>query len=221
MIAAKFSFDVRQGYIAAKYVLKSSLEKLRKADASGDGRSHVGSYHIKTVFLHVVEKGSKNKSFSLNSSPYELFSNLLRELDSYIEKGKLPHFFLPQCDLLETVGDEERRLTRQAIENILTVPFDAIIHSPIDAKQIFGDVSKDDLVLAFSRASADPTSELNQKNLSGLLARVDDWRERMGREQLGEVGQASGWVEPIRLVAKLKYWLRNIHTFIVPNSKSS
>ena len=82
------SETVRQGYIACKYVLKYFLAVHRGVD--GAGRSRVGSYHLKTVFLHLLEK----KFPSSVTSSFALFLDLLRELDEHLKVGKLPHYFL-------------------------------------------------------------------------------------------------------------------------------
>ena len=49
---------IRQGYIACKYVMKRFLKIHRGQNEAADGRSHLSSYHIKTVFLHFLEKKS-------------------------------------------------------------------------------------------------------------------------------------------------------------------
>ena len=56
ILMKELSENVRQGYIACKYVAKRFLKVRRGQNAAGDGRSHVGSYHIKTVFLRFLEK---------------------------------------------------------------------------------------------------------------------------------------------------------------------
>ena len=48
--------SVRHGYIACKYVLKHFLKLRRGKNEASDGRSRVGSYNIKTVFLLYLEK---------------------------------------------------------------------------------------------------------------------------------------------------------------------
>ena len=146
--------SVRQGYIACKYVMKCFLEGRRGPDDTGGGRSHVGSYHTKTVFLRFLEK----KSPSLIISPFGLFLDLFNELEEYLKVGKLPHYFLAQCDLLET--------------------------SPTNPQQIYGEVSPDHIVVTFCRVADHPTCEQSQKGLFRLLARVDKRRQEKFREQV-------------------------------------
>ena len=166
------SDTVRQGYIACKYVLKCFLAVHRGQGVGGDGRSRVGSYHLKTVFLYFLEK----RSPSLITSPFKLFLDLLIELDEYLQVGKLPHFFLAQCDLLETVEEDERCIAHQAISDILSDPLKAILTSLTDPKTIYVDVRQEDLVDAFHNLSAHPKCEHSRKNLFWLLFYLDKRR---------------------------------------------
>ena len=80
------SEDVRQGYITCKYLLKRFLRAHRGQNESNDGRSSVGSYHMKPVFLHFLEKRPPSEI----SSPFGLFLDLLRELDHYLKLARCP-----------------------------------------------------------------------------------------------------------------------------------
>ena len=193
--------SVRQDYIACKYVLKHFLKVHRGHNDAGDdrsqsvleccasctrrqneavnGRSSVGSYHIKTVFLRYLEKTPP----LMITSPFWLFLDLLNELDVYLNMGELPNYFLAQCDLLETVDAEERCLARQVIKEILSDPLNALLTSPTDPQQIYGEVHPDLLAVTFRVVSAQPTCQKQRKILSKLLARVDEWRrERYGNQ---------------------------------------
>ena len=198
--------SVRQGYIASKYVLKRFLKAHRGPNDAGDGRSRVGSYHIKNVFLRYLEKTSPSSI----TSPFVLFLDLLRELDECLNVGKLPHYFLPQCNLLETVDGEERQIVRQVILEIMSDPLNALLTSPTDSQQIYGEVCPDDLVVAFRRASAHWTCEQSRKDLSELLTRVDERRRERYRQQClsdwdeHENHRVSGRPELIELVHMLK-----------------
>ena len=171
--------SVRQGYIACKYVMKRFLRARRGETEYEDGRSLIGSFHIKSAFLHFLEK----RPLSLIKSPFDLFLQLLAHLDVYVQVGKLPHYFLPQCDLLETVGNDERHLAHQAIQDILSDPLNALLTSPTDPQQLYGDVNPEHLVVAFKRVSAHPKCEQSCKDLSELLARVDARRREKFRVQ--------------------------------------
>ena len=201
-LITELSESVRQGYIAYKYVMKRFLKAHRGQNEAADGRSKVGSYHLKTVFLHFLEK----RPPSLITSPFELFLDLLTNLDDYIQVGKLPHYFLPQCDLLETVGNDERHLARQVIREILSDPLNALVTSPTRPQEIYGEVSPDHLVVAFKRVTDHPTCEQSREDLSELLARVDERRRERFREQEERdgLGRVSGRAELTELVATLK-----------------
>ena len=197
--------SVRQGYIAYKYVMKRFLKAHRGQNEAADGRSKIGSYHLKSVFLHFLEK----RPPSLITSPFQLFLDLLTHLDDYIQVGKLPHYFLPQCDLLETVGNDERHLARRVIREILSDPLNALINSPTRPQEIYGKVSPDHLVIAFQRVSAHPMCEKNWKDLSKLLARVDErrwerYREQRRRDDRDDYHRVSGRAQLTGLVATLK-----------------
>ena len=170
--------SIRQGYIACKYVMKRFLEAHRGQNEAAYGRSRVCSYHLKVVFLRFLEKRPPSQI----TSPFGLFLDLLRELDQYLELGKLPHYFLAKCNLLENVADDERGIARQIITKILSDPLNALITCPTHPQHIYGEVQPDDLVTAFRGVSSPPTNEQYQ-NLSDLLIRVDQRRRQRFKEQ--------------------------------------
>ena len=192
--------SVRQGYIACKYVMKRFLEAHRGQNEAADGRSRVCSYHLKVVFLRFLEKRPPSQI----TSPFGLFLDLLRELDEYLKVGNLPHYFLAECNLLETVGDDERGIARQIIADILSDPLSALLTSPTDPQQIYGKVRPDALVNAFRGVSSHPTHEQYRK-LSRLLVRVDKRRrQRYKKQRKGDEGRVSGRAELTGLVDMLK-----------------
>ena len=194
--------SVRQGYIACKYVFKRFLEARRGQNEAVDGRNSVSSYLIKTTFLRHLEKTPP----SLITSPFALFLDLLEELNNYLMVGELPHYFVCHCNLLETVADDELCLARQAIQDILSDPLNALLTSPTDPQQIYGEVHPDYLVSAFSRVSSHPTCEQSWNDLSELLTRVDERRRDRYREQReeDEEVEVSGRAELTGLVDSLK-----------------
>ena len=171
--------NVRQGYIACKYVLKRFLGARRAPHGVDYSRSHVSSYHIKTTFLHFLAK----RPPAMITSPFRLFSSLLRELDGYLMIGKLPHFFQAQCNLLETVDDDERHIAHQVISDILSEPIKALLTSPTRPQQIYGEVRPEALVEAFNMVSDHPMREQSWKDLSKLLSLVDERRRQRYCEQ--------------------------------------
>ena len=160
---------IKQVYIALKYAFKCFMKIFRGTNAGGDGRSHVGSYYLKTVLLHHLE----NKTPTMIRSQLDLFLGLLYDLDRYLEKGKLPHYFLQNCDLLETVGAEERQIARNVINHILHDPLRAILKCPTDPEVIYGDIPPESLVAAFHQVSSQPTNIRSREELLILLHYLD------------------------------------------------
>ena len=197
----ELSESVRQGYLSCKYTLKRFLAAHRRQTKAGDGRSLVGSYHIKTVLLHYLEKIPPH----MITSSFRFFVDLLHELNHYIEMGKLPHYFLAECDLLETVNGEERHIARQAIQRILSDPLTALLTSPIYPQQIYGEVHPDVLVNRFQRIANHLACEQTWKDLSVLLARLDECRQqRYQKQEWDERNTVYGRPGLIGLVDKLK-----------------
>ena len=175
--------SVRQGYISCKYVFKRFLKAHRGQVETGEDKetkNSVSSYYIKTTFLCYLE----NTHPSMITSPFTLFYlDLLHELNKYIKGGKLPHYFVAQCNLLEAVEEGELRIASQVIEKILSDPLNALLTSPTAPQEIFGDVRPDYLVSAFNRVSSHPTCDQCWGNLSNLLARVEERRRQRYSEQ--------------------------------------
>ena len=198
--------SVRQGYIACKYVFKHFLKAHRGHNETGKGKetkNSVSSYYIKTTFLRYLEKTHP----SMITSPFRLFLDLLRELNTYLKGRKLPHYFVAQCNLLETVEEGELCLAQQVIEEILSDPLNALLTSPTAPQEIYGEVHPDYLVSAFSRVFSHPTCDQSWRDLSDLLARVDERRRQRYREQRKKDGgyyKVSGRAELTGLVDSLK-----------------
>ena len=203
--------SVRQGYIACKYVFKHFLKAHRGHNETGKGKetkNSVSSYYIKTTFLRYLEKTHP----SMITSPFRLFLDLLHELNTYLKGRKLPHYFVAQCNLLETVEEGELCLAQQVIEKILSDPLNALLTSPTAPQEIYGEVHPDyHLVSAFSRVFSHPTScDQSWRGLSDLLARVDERRLQRYREQHeededeDEYYRVSGRAELTGLVDSLK-----------------
>ena len=209
---------VRQGYIACKYVLKRFLAVHRDQNKAGDGRSHVGSYHLKMVFLNFLEKNPPPTI----TSPFRLYVDLLHELDRFIKSGQLPHYFLAQCNLLDTVVEEERHIARRAIEDILSDPTAALLTSPTEPQQVYGEVRPDDLVNSFHRASVHPTCRQSRKDLSNLLARLDVCRRELYHTQRQSDGPAvPGRSELTVLVDSLEHlWYIDVLLQVCGNTRA-
>ena len=130
----------------------------------------------------------------------------LYDLDGHLKVGKLPHYFLTQCNLLETVKNDELCVARQFIVEIFSDPLNALLTSTTYPQQIYGEVQPDDLVVAFSRASSHPTSDQSWKRLSELLPRVDEKRRQRytWQRERDQMFSVSGQAELTELIDTLK-----------------
>ena len=173
---------VKQAYVCFKYTLKSILASLRPLheEPNDDGRSQVGSYHLKTVFLRYLEEHPPKKE----GSPFHLVLDLCQDLRQYLEVGFLPHYFLPDCDLFKTVETGERQYAIQAVERFIDDPVAAIIHSPSEPRVIYGNYSAGDLIQCFRTMSSQSSSLESHENLQQLFCDLDKRREVRHHEQL-------------------------------------
>ena len=194
---------LRQGYVCFKYTVKSVLRALRPKDSAREGRSQVGSYHLKTVFLRHLEEHPPQQE----GSPFQLMLDLCQDLQHYLLMGCLPHYFLPGCDLLRTVGAEERRYALQAVGQVIADPLVAILNSPSEPEHIYGPHhSPDNLIRCFREVSSLPSCPERRECLRRLLCHLDDQREGLHREQLerDEDDEVSGRPGLVRLVDYLQ-----------------
>ena len=179
---------VKQGYIATKFTFKYVIKTIRDGNSGADGRSHVGSYHLKTTFLHHLEKTPPSKI----NSPFCLMMNLLHDLRMYLINGYLPHYFLQECDLLTTIGPDERQIALKAIQAIVSNPMAAIIKCPSEPREIYGDdFCPEDLVSALSNVFDDPSRD-KCREAFGILSQLDQWRAQYYHKQLKE--DVEDWV---------------------------
>ena len=170
---------IKQGFIVSKCTLKYFLKVYEDQNPTDSGRSKVGSYHLKTTFLHYLEKEPPKKI----TSPFVLMINLLHDLRKYVANAKLPHYFLPECNLLGSVGPIQRQIALKAIQTILADPAAAIIKCPSKPKEIYIDIPPDDLLAAFRGLFDDPNSIGCLEVLMMYMFRLDSWREARYRLQ--------------------------------------
>ena len=192
---------VKQGYIAAKYTLKSFLRHHKKPD---DSRSNIGSFHLKNTLLNYLEQAPP----STISSPFALMMELLQKLLGHVRDGRLPLYFLPECNLLETVELAERQIAMQAILDIIENPMAAIINSPSKPWQIYGDLFPEQLLLKrMHYVLAHPNSDRSRETLFSLLSRLDEHRQQRYRKQLDldEKNKVSGRPKLIKLVDMMSH----------------
>ena len=124
----------KQGYRAFKYTVNVNLKRQRTHRDNADGRGLVGSYHMKTVFYEYLQ----NPKAWLSACPYKLFLSLLHKLKKHLRTRNLPHFFVPQCNLLQTTPHSELRLALRCVKRILSDPITAILQSPLHIHSVYG-----------------------------------------------------------------------------------
>ena len=202
LLISKLPKIIKKGLIAAKCLFKHCVKFYRDGNVSGDGRSHVGSYHLKTTLLNHLEKTPPSKF----NSPFNVMLTVFQILCIYIQKGYLPHYFLPECNLLATVGCEARQIALNAIQHIVCDPIATTLKCPSKPHEIYGDISPDDLVAAFQFVSTHPSCERSWDDLLQLLSRLDRWRPRLYHVDLqaDERYGVSGRPELITLVDMLE-----------------
>ena len=179
ILMCSLAYWLKQSYVCFKYTVKSVLRSLRPLNSAGDGRSRVGSYHLKTVFLRHLEEHPPQQ----DGSPFQLMLDLCQDLQHYLLMGCLPHYFLPKCDLLGTVGDEERQYALQAIGQVIADPLAAILMSPSNPRAIYGQRhSPNDLVRCFKYMSSQPSCPKRRDVLQWLIRQLDRHRDGLHQE---------------------------------------
>ena len=166
---------VKQGYIAFKYIINRFLFHCQKVLWENDEVSHMSSYHLKTILLHNLEK----KRTHLINSSFEYMMELLFDLDRFLKAGKLPHYFIENCDLFEMIEPMELSFVRNEIHRIKSNPFSKLLTSPMEPKQTFNDIIPDELATAFLRVFTHPSNKWSRSHLRALLCRLDAHRLRI------------------------------------------
>ena len=75
------------------------------------------SYHLKTAFMHYMKK--EVQGWCGESALGTHFIGFLRALQSYLERGCLPHYWLPGVNLLEEINPVVTRNTADRLKKIL------------------------------------------------------------------------------------------------------
>ena len=217
LLISKLPQYIKKGLVAAKFTYKYRVKINRGEQETDGGRSHVGTYHLKTTLLHHLEKTPPSK---INSA-FHVMMNVFHDLCKYLKRGNLPHYFLPECNLLATVGRDEQHLALQTIQDIVCDPISTILKCPSQPTEIYADIRVDDLVAAFHGVSSYPRCERRQEDLVQLLSRLDKWRLRRYRRQWaidwnnGVTYRVAGRSEMTGLVDMLDAWKRGMHEICI------
>ncbi|XP_076442072.1 cyclic GMP-AMP synthase-like receptor 1 [Babylonia areolata] len=113
--------------VAAQRVRKQ-VERIVKMLRTSDPDSFrpLSSYHLKTVMLHVCHQQSPDSALWVTSRLGERLLEVLRYLIVSLEKGSLPHFFVPACNLLAHYGHQELQAAAHRLRDI----HDELCNSP-------------------------------------------------------------------------------------------
>ena len=112
--------------------------------------------------------------------------DLFGDFIAYMNQGKLPNYFLLECDLLATVGHDELQVVHKSINDILLNPIAAVLKCPSVPNEIYGDILPGELEAVFSHVSTHPCCEQSRDEFLLLLSRLDEWRQHLYRKQLRE-----------------------------------
>ena len=178
---------VRQGYVTFKYTVKTGIELLREAEETSNdqqtsqGRSLISTYHCKTALLWQLDD---SKSWQSEES-FGLFRLLVKRLHGYIHDQFLPHYFMPECNLLECVSDSEIEYARTCLESILQNPLQNIFNS-IDLTdgfdQLFGGRESCDecltALVTLESAAGTTAYKAAKANVRTNLQRLDSHRQK-------------------------------------------
>ena len=78
-------------------IVKTIVNRPRERTSLG----RLDSYHLKTAFMHYIKE--KPDNWAGKNSLGEHFLGFLRALQSYLERGNLPHYWLPDVNLLDDI----------------------------------------------------------------------------------------------------------------------
>ena len=168
---------VKRAHIMFKYTFLALLRKGRDyvgCVEPSSGRSKVGSFHLKTVLLYSLEKNPPADAME----PFEYMLTLFDRLRIFLKQGRLPHYFLPECDLLTTVDYQERQLALEAVHTALNDPIEAVLFSPLEPDVVYGpNVSIQKLnELIQNLRQLEP--QLVDENLRPILDELNTWRKQ-------------------------------------------
>ena len=95
--------------------VKIGLNQRTTANVTKEKDSHVCSFHLKTILLWSLE----NPDTWNQKCPFHLMRLLLLSLEGHLLSRSLPHYFVPDCDLMKTVSGHELSFTRSCVAEIL------------------------------------------------------------------------------------------------------
>ena len=115
---------VKAAFRAFKATIKY-FKKQHKCKVLAIDASVVCSFHLKNVLLWLLEEAD---TWQQNHS-FRWLIQLLMHLDNHLKTRHLPHYFNPECNLLDTVDEDDLKLTRFCVSYVLNDPVKAILEA--------------------------------------------------------------------------------------------
>lgn len=89
-VAHCLSINQKRVYMLLKLLFKSCINKTHQG---------LTTYHLKTTLFRLCERIPQHKWMEQN--PAECLEWLLLDLENYLKDRRLPHYFIPECNLLD------------------------------------------------------------------------------------------------------------------------
>lgn len=89
-VAHCLSINQKRVYMLLKLLFKSCINKTHQG---------LTTYHLKTTLFRLCERIPQHKWMEQN--PTQCLEWLLLDLENYLKDRKLPHYFIPECNLLD------------------------------------------------------------------------------------------------------------------------
>ena len=215
---------VKQAYCGVKYILKCIDREYKittvnydtlpsSSDFESGSRTKLCSFHLKMTLLWELE----NPDAWVYESSFYLMIHLFIAFLKFIEARRMPHYFMPQCNLLQCVAPEELKVTSVYIKDqILRDPIPAIVLAPKYPRQLYGCVEKKDecaddkdIILGFRnliRALTKSPSDVPKSTafLSSIFQRLDKYR--LQKYHIGQTKQdpSDSLVSLVDMLDKMK-----------------
>ena len=95
----------RQAAVTFKYIVKEATDDISSEHfvEQIDTERMMRSYHMKTVIMWTLEQMTDGDWEA--ASAVRLLKNMIERLLEYLDKGRLPHYWVPDCDLFEGMSD--------------------------------------------------------------------------------------------------------------------
>ena len=183
----------KRAHVMFKCTFRRLLRKLRGYNEPSYGRSKVGSYHLKTVLLHVLEENPPVQQ----KEPFKFMLTLFCRLRIFIQQGILPHYFLPKCNLLATVDSTERQFALRAVRVALDDPIKGLLSISTTLPLLCGFLCGPDLLTQGLRKLDKGMYDVKFRS---ILFELDNWR-------IQQRSYAIEWEpKPVSLMKLLDYW---------------